>query len=157
MRLAKPDAWPAPVFVDEFDARGLQDLFNLLERGGIPIVTTNLNIIDRISVKTGRLGQCTTSPSKPPRPMRPNAHWRLLADRLGLSFTARTRRASSNTCPRCSRPPVHHHSLALDYTPMIRRRFPGPRTTTGDANTAPWRTCCGRIRQTPRNRLSQLL
>ena len=70
--------------------------------------------------------------------MRPNEHWRLSVNRLGSSFTARTRRASSNTCPRCSLPAqVHQHSRVSAYTPTTRRPSLGPRTTTGGGTMAP--------------------
>ena len=62
MTFAKPYPWPTPVFVNEFDAGGHQNSFYLLKCGRIPAVTTNLNIVDCISVKTGRLGQIADRP-----------------------------------------------------------------------------------------------
>jgi hypothetical protein len=59
-----------------------------------------------------------------------DANWRLSVNRLGSSFTARTRtkRPSSDNRPRCS---PHHPSRVSAYTLTIQRPSRGPRTITG--------------------------
>ena len=45
----------------------------------------------RARAEVPRRAKCTISLSRPPKPMPPNGRWPLSANRLGLSFTARTR------------------------------------------------------------------
>ena len=63
----------------------------------------------------------TTSLSKPPKPMPPNEHLRLSANRLDWSFIARTRRAyRCKVWRHTSRPPqVHPFSPVWAHTPTI--------------------------------------
>ena len=55
--LAQADAGSAPVLIDELDAGPAQRLFDELEGLRIPRAATDLDIVDRVSMSTRRLGR----------------------------------------------------------------------------------------------------
>ena len=74
----------------------------------------------------------TTLLSKPPKPMPPNGRSPRSANRLGLSFIARTRAHRCKLCRRTSGPPqVHPRSPVWAHTLTIRHRSRGHRIIMG--------------------------
>src|SRR5262245_14134190 len=79
--------------------------------------------------------RCTTPPSRLPKPMLPNGHWRPLANRSGS-------RCMGLASHHPSSQPYPSHRIrqspfsALDSIPMIRRQFHAHRATTVAAKTS---------------------
>ena len=79
-----------------------------------------------------RRAKSMTSLSKLPKPMPPNGHSPPSANRLDLSFTARTRAHRCRLCRRTSgRAQIHPRSPVWVHTPTIRHRSRGHHTITG--------------------------
>ena len=91
----------------------------------------------RVKAVAPRRARSTTSHSRRQKQMPPNARWRLSANRLDLSFIARTRNRPCKVRQRSSRrPQVHRLSRGLVYIPTTRHRSRGRRiTTVGDTRT----------------------
>ena len=85
----------------------------------------------RVKGAAPRLARFTTLLLRRQKPMPPNERWRLSANRLGLSFIARTEIPSCKVCQRSSRQlQVHRRSRVLAHIPTIRHRSRGRRITT---------------------------
>jgi hypothetical protein len=61
-RLSQPHACPSSVLVDELDPGGFQCPFNEVEGLQIACVASHLDVIDRISMKAGRIGEVSNGP-----------------------------------------------------------------------------------------------
>jgi hypothetical protein len=61
-RLSKAHTWSASVLVDELDAGGSEFSFDDFECLWIAGVAPNLDVVDRVSVETGRFSEVSNGP-----------------------------------------------------------------------------------------------
>jgi hypothetical protein len=61
-RFSKPNTGATAVLVDEYDTLTDQDFLDQIESSGIPRVSPNLNVRNRIPMQTSRSGQVSDGP-----------------------------------------------------------------------------------------------